>query len=135
MHPGNADSSHHAGEKKKRLRRPSAKVLEGTGDKDEDVGKGPSTKKAGEETGTSPVTGDQMECLIKVVEHMADNMASLATFTWSYETYVKERFEFLALEVPSDWDTTDEEDREVEGLDDELEGLREEEEESQCRNR
>ncbi|KIO00962.1 hypothetical protein M404DRAFT_29165 [Pisolithus tinctorius Marx 270] len=51
-------TSPRAGEKKKRSRRPSAKVLEGAGDEDEDVGEGPSMKKAGEETGTSPVTGD-----------------------------------------------------------------------------
>ncbi|KIN93553.1 hypothetical protein M404DRAFT_35993 [Pisolithus tinctorius Marx 270] len=134
-----------AGEKKKRSRCPSAKVTEGAGDEEDDIEEGPSTKKTSAETGASPVTGDQMERLIKAVEHVADNMASLATaqkevsrnFYWfarSYETYVEERFKFLALEVPSDQDTTDEEDREVEGLDDELEGLREEEEESWSRS-
>ncbi|KIN95285.1 hypothetical protein M404DRAFT_34277 [Pisolithus tinctorius Marx 270] len=138
-------TSPRAGEKKKRSRRPSAKVLEGVGDEDDDVGEGPSTKKTGAETGTGLVTGDQMERLIKAVERVADNMAGLATaqkevsrnfyrFARSYETYVEERFEFLAPEVPSDRDTTDKEDREVEGLDDELEGLREEEEESRSRS-
>ncbi|KIO15012.1 hypothetical protein M404DRAFT_17869 [Pisolithus tinctorius Marx 270] len=115
------------GEKKKRSQRPSAKVTEGAGDEEDDVEEGPSTKKTGAETGAGPVTGDQMECLIKAVERVADNMASLATAQ-------KERFEFLAPEVPSDQDTTDEEDREVEGLDDELEGLMEEEEESRSRS-
>ncbi|KIN95939.1 hypothetical protein M404DRAFT_33744 [Pisolithus tinctorius Marx 270] len=130
-----------AGEKKKRSRQPSAKVLEGAGDKDEDMGKGPLTKKVGEETGVGPVTSDQMERLIKAVECVADNVVGLTVaqqevsrnfyrFAQSYETYVEEHFEFLALDIPSDWDTTDEEDRDVEGLDDELEGLREEEEES-----
>ncbi|KIN98448.1 hypothetical protein M404DRAFT_31322 [Pisolithus tinctorius Marx 270] len=129
------------GEKKKRSRHPSAKVLEGAGDKEEDVGKGPSMKKTREEVGASPVTSDQMEHLIKVVECVADNMVSLAVaqreasrnfywFTWSYKTYVEEHFEFLVLDMPSDWDTTDEEDRDVEGLNEELAGLREEEEES-----
>ncbi|KIO03201.1 hypothetical protein M404DRAFT_27200 [Pisolithus tinctorius Marx 270] len=110
-------TSPHTGEKKKRLRQPSAKVLEGASDEDEDVGKGPSTKKVGKETGASPVTGDQMEHLIKVVEHVADNV-------------VEEHFKFLAPDIPSDQDTTNEEDRDIEGLDNELEGLREEEEES-----
>ncbi|KIO10078.1 hypothetical protein M404DRAFT_21725 [Pisolithus tinctorius Marx 270] len=123
-------------EKKKRLRHPSAKVLKGTGDED-DVGEGPSTSKK-----ASLVTSAQMERLIKAVECVADNMASLAMaqrevsqnfywFAWSYETYVEECFEFLVLDMPSDQNTTDEEDKDVEGLDDELEGLREEEEESQ----
>ncbi|KIN96453.1 hypothetical protein M404DRAFT_33256 [Pisolithus tinctorius Marx 270] len=121
-----------AGDKGKR----KADVTKGAGDEEDDVGEGPSTKKTG------PVTSDQMERLIKVVEHMADNMAGLVTvqkevsrnfyqFSWSYETYVEEHFEFLAPEVPSDWDTTDEEDSEVKGLNNELGGLREEEEESQ----
>ncbi|KIN93094.1 hypothetical protein M404DRAFT_36406, partial [Pisolithus tinctorius Marx 270] len=116
-------TSPRAGEKKKRSRRPSAKVTEGAGDEEDDVEEGPSTKKTGAETGTGPVTGDQMERLIKAVERVADNMAGLATaqkevsrnfyrFARSYETYVEERFEFLAPEVPSDRDTTDEEDRE-----------------------
>ncbi|KIO07420.1 hypothetical protein M404DRAFT_23935 [Pisolithus tinctorius Marx 270] len=144
---GKADvTSPRAGEKKKRSRRPSAKVLEGAGDEDEDVGEGPSTsKKTGDEVEAGPVTGDQMEHLIKAVECVADNMAGLTTaqrevsrnfyrFARSYETYVEERFEFLVPDVPSDRDTTDEEDREVEGLDDELEGLREEEEESRSRS-
>ncbi|KIO10105.1 hypothetical protein M404DRAFT_21777 [Pisolithus tinctorius Marx 270] len=110
-------------------------------DVEEDVGKGPSTKKASEETRASPVTGDQMECLIKAVECVADNVVSLTMAQWeasrnfyqftrSYETYVEEHFEFLVLDVPSDWDTTDEEGRGVEGLNEELEGLRREEEES-----
>ncbi|KIO01841.1 hypothetical protein M404DRAFT_28349 [Pisolithus tinctorius Marx 270] len=134
-------TSPHAGEKKKRLRWPSAKVLKGAGDEDEDVGEGPSTKKAGEETRAGPVTGDQMEHLIKAVEGVADNMVSLTVaqwevsrnfyqFAWSYETYVEEHFEFLVLDMPSDQDTTDEEDQDAEGLDEELAGLREEEEES-----
>ncbi|KIO09058.1 hypothetical protein M404DRAFT_22270 [Pisolithus tinctorius Marx 270] len=138
-------TSPRTGEKKKRSQHPSAKVTEGAGDEEDNVEEGPSTKKTGAETGAGPVTGDQMERLIKVVERVADNMAGLATaqkevsrnfyqFTWSYETYVEECFEFLAPEVPSDQDTTDKEDREVEGLDDELEGLREEEEESQSRS-
>ncbi|KIN96362.1 hypothetical protein M404DRAFT_33336 [Pisolithus tinctorius Marx 270] len=133
--------SPHASEKKKRLQRPSAKVLEGAGDKEDDVEEGPSTKKTGAEARAGPVTGDQMERLIKVVECMADNMVSLMAaqrevsrnfyqFAWSYETYVEEHFEFLVLDMPSDWDTTGEEDRDIEGLDDELEGLREEEEDS-----
>ncbi|KIO03827.1 hypothetical protein M404DRAFT_26800 [Pisolithus tinctorius Marx 270] len=133
-------TSPRVGEKKKRSQHPSAKVTEGAGDEEDDVEEGPSTKK----TGAGPVTGDQMERLIKAVD-MADNMAGLATvqkevsrnfyrFAQSYETYVEERFEFLVPEVPSDRDTTDEEDREVEGLDDELEGLREEEEESRFRS-
>ncbi|KIN99835.1 hypothetical protein M404DRAFT_30100 [Pisolithus tinctorius Marx 270] len=75
-----------------------------------------------------------MECLIKAVEHIADNMAGLVMFTQLYETYVEECFEFLALDMPSDQDTTDEEDRDVKGLDDELEGLREEEEGSQSQS-
>ncbi|KIO00581.1 hypothetical protein M404DRAFT_29509 [Pisolithus tinctorius Marx 270] len=90
------------GEKKKRLQHPSAKVTKGAGDEEDNVEEGPSTKKTGAETGAGPVTGDQR----------------------------KKRFPETSTEVPSDWDTTDEEDREVEGLDDELEGLREEEEES-----
>ncbi|KIN96437.1 hypothetical protein M404DRAFT_33234 [Pisolithus tinctorius Marx 270] len=129
-------------EKKKRLRHPSAKVLEGMGDKEDNMGEGPSmSKKAGAEVEAGPVTGAQMEHLIKAVEHVADNMASQAMvqrevsrnfyqFAWSYETYVEEHFEFLVPDMPSDWDTTDKEDEDIEGLDDELEGLREEEEES-----
>ncbi|KAI6155358.1 hypothetical protein BKA82DRAFT_17808 [Pisolithus tinctorius] len=116
-------------------------VLEGAGDKEEDVGEGPSMKKTSEETRTSPVTGDQMEHLIKAVEHVADNMVSLAVaqqealrnfyqFTQSYKMYIEEHFKFLVPDMPSDWDTTNEEDRDVEGLDEELEGLRREEEES-----
>ncbi|KIO14018.1 hypothetical protein M404DRAFT_18267 [Pisolithus tinctorius Marx 270] len=121
-------TSPHAGEKKKRSRRPSTKVLEGTGDED-DVGEDPSTlKKTGDEVEASPVTSDPMERLIKAVEHVADNMAGLVT------TYIKECFEFLAPDVPSDQDTTDEEDRDIEGLNDELEGLREEEEESRSQS-
>ncbi|KIN98460.1 hypothetical protein M404DRAFT_31332 [Pisolithus tinctorius Marx 270] len=108
-----------AGDKGKR----KADVTEGAGDEADDIEEGPSMKKTGAETGAGPVTGDQMERLIKAVERVADNMAGLVTAQ-------KECFEFLALEVPSDRDTTDEEDREVEGLNDELEGLREEEEES-----
>ncbi|KIO03280.1 hypothetical protein M404DRAFT_27251 [Pisolithus tinctorius Marx 270] len=129
-------------EKKKRLRWPSTKVLKGTGDEDEDVGKGPSMKKAGEETGAGPVTSDQMEHLIKAVECVADNVVSLTVaqwevlrnfywFTQSYETYIEEHFRFLALDMPSDQDTTNEEDWDAEGLNKELAGLREEEEESQ----
>ncbi|KIO05093.1 hypothetical protein M404DRAFT_25707 [Pisolithus tinctorius Marx 270] len=130
-------------EKKKRSRHPSAKVLEGTGDEEDDVGEGLLTsKKAGAEVEAGPVTGAQMERLIKAVERIADNMAGLAMaqrevswnfyqFAQSYKTYVKERFKFLTPDVPSDRDTTDEEDEDIEGLDDELEGLREEEEESQ----
>ncbi|KIO05852.1 hypothetical protein M404DRAFT_25132 [Pisolithus tinctorius Marx 270] len=116
-----------AGDKGKR----KADVIKGAGDKEDDVEEGPSMKKTSAETRTSPVTGDQMECLIKVVEHMADNMAGLATAQKElYETYIKECFEFLAPEVTSDQDTTDEEDWDAEGLDEELVGLREEEEES-----
>ncbi|KIO14675.1 hypothetical protein M404DRAFT_17532 [Pisolithus tinctorius Marx 270] len=133
--------SPHASKKKKRLQRPSAKVLEGAGDEEDNVEEGPLMKKTGAEARAGPVTGDQMERLIKAVEHVADNVVSLMVaqrevsrnfyqFAWSYETYVEEHFEFLAPDVPSDRDTTDEEDRDVEGLDDELEGLREEEEES-----
>ncbi|KIO11970.1 hypothetical protein M404DRAFT_19788 [Pisolithus tinctorius Marx 270] len=117
-----------AGEKKKRSQCPSAKM-----------------KKTGAEARAGPVTSDQMERLIKVVECMANNVVGLTVaqrevsrnfyrFTRSYETYVKEHFEFLVPDVPSDRDTTDEEDRNVEGLDDELEGLREEGEESQSRS-
>ncbi|KIO15001.1 hypothetical protein M404DRAFT_17846 [Pisolithus tinctorius Marx 270] len=141
-------TSPHAGEKKKRSRQPSTKVLKSAGDKEGDVGKGPSmsktsaTKMTSENVGTSLITSVQMEQLIKAVECMADNMASLATvqrevsqnfyqFAQSYETYIEECFEFLAPDVPSDWDTTDEEDRDIGGLDKELEGLREEEGESQ----
>ncbi|KIN92739.1 hypothetical protein M404DRAFT_36767 [Pisolithus tinctorius Marx 270] len=138
-------TSPRAGEKKKRSRRPSAKVLEGAGDEDEDVGEGPSTKKAGEETGAGPITGDQMERLIKAVERVADNVVGLTVaqrevsrnfyrFARSYEMYVEEHFEFLAPDVPSDRDTTNEEDRDTEGLDEELAGLREEEEESRSRS-
>ncbi|KIN96378.1 hypothetical protein M404DRAFT_33357 [Pisolithus tinctorius Marx 270] len=135
----------HAGEKKKRSRRPSAKVLEGAGDED-DVGEGPSTlKKTGDEVEAGPVTSDQMEHLIKAVECIADNMAGLVMaqrevsqnfyrFARSYETYIKEHFEFLVPDMPSDQDTTDEEDRDIEGLNDELEGLRDEEEESQSQS-
>ncbi|KIO13197.1 hypothetical protein M404DRAFT_18685 [Pisolithus tinctorius Marx 270] len=134
-------TSPHAGEKKKRSRWPSAKVLKGTGDEEEDVGEGPLMKKTSEEPRASPVTSDQMECLIRAVECVADNMVSLAVaqreasrnfyqFAWSYETYVKEHFKFLAPDMPSDQDTTDEEDRGVKGLNKELAGLREEEEES-----
>ncbi|KIO11723.1 hypothetical protein M404DRAFT_20336 [Pisolithus tinctorius Marx 270] len=134
--------SPHMGEKKKRSRHPSAKVLKGTGDKEDNVEEGPSMKKTSAEARAGTVTSDQMECLIKAVEHVADNMVSLTVaqrevsrnfywFAWSYKTYVEEHFEFLALDVPSDWDTTDEEDRDIEGLDEELEGLRREEEESQ----
>ncbi|KIN97843.1 hypothetical protein M404DRAFT_31930 [Pisolithus tinctorius Marx 270] len=123
------------GEKKKRLRCPSAKVLEGAGDEEEDVVEGPLTKK----------TGDQMEHLIKAVACVAENVVSLAmtqqeasrNFYWfaqSYETYVEEHFKFLVPDMPSDWDTTNEEDRDIEGLDEELEGLREEEEESQSQS-
>ncbi|KIN96295.1 hypothetical protein M404DRAFT_33468 [Pisolithus tinctorius Marx 270] len=137
-------TSPHASEKKKRLRRPSAKVLEGAGDEEDDMEEGPSTKKTGAEARAGPVTGDQMERLIKAVGRVADNVVSLMAaqrevsrnfyqFTQSYETYVKEHFEFLAPDVPSDRDTTDEEGRDVEGLDNELEGLREEEEESRSR--
>ncbi|KIO07308.1 hypothetical protein M404DRAFT_23800 [Pisolithus tinctorius Marx 270] len=129
------------GKKKKRSQCPSAKVLKGAGDKEDNVEEGPLMKKTGAEAGGGPVTSDQMECLIKAVEHVADNMVSLTVaqrevlrnfyqFTWSYKTYVEEHFEFLVPDVPSDRDTTDEEDRDIEGLDDELEGLREEEEES-----
>ncbi|KIN94532.1 hypothetical protein M404DRAFT_34978 [Pisolithus tinctorius Marx 270] len=136
-------TSLHAGEKKKRLWRPSAKVLKGAvGDEEDNVEEGPLMKKTGAEAGASPVTGNQMECLIKAVEHMADNMVSLTVaqrevlrnfyqFAWSYETYIEEHFEFLVLDIPSDWDTTNKEDRGVEGLNEELEGLRREEEESQ----
>ncbi|KIO07373.1 hypothetical protein M404DRAFT_23851 [Pisolithus tinctorius Marx 270] len=136
-------TSPHTGEKKKRSRHPSAKVLKGTGDEEDDVGEGPSTsKKTSDEVEAGPVTGDQMECLIKGVECIADNMASLATvqrevsqdFYWFarlYETYIEEHFKFLVPDVPSDWDTTDKEDRDIRGLNDELEGLKEEEEESQ----
>ncbi|KIN96031.1 hypothetical protein M404DRAFT_33680 [Pisolithus tinctorius Marx 270] len=138
-------TSPRAGEKKKRSRQPSAKVLEGAGDKDKDMGEGPLMKKVSEETRAGPVTGDQMERLIKAVERVADNVVGLTVaqrevsrnFYWfaqSYETYVEEHFEFLAPDVPSDQDTTDKEDRDIEGLDDELEGLREEEEESQSRS-
>ncbi|KIO10102.1 hypothetical protein M404DRAFT_21766 [Pisolithus tinctorius Marx 270] len=138
-------TSPHAGEKKKRSRQPSAKVLEGTGDEDEDVGEGPSTKKAGEETRAGPVTSDQMEHLIKVVECVADNVVGLTVAQWevlrnfyqfaqSYEMYVEEHFEFLVPDVPSDWDTTDKEDWDTEGLDEELAGLREEEEESRSQS-
>ncbi|KIO11969.1 hypothetical protein M404DRAFT_19780 [Pisolithus tinctorius Marx 270] len=138
-------TSPRAGEKKKRSRRPSAKVLEGAGDEDEDVGKGPSTKKASEETGAGPITGDQMERLIKAVQCVADNVVGLTVAQWevsrnfywfarSYEMYVEEHFEFLVPDVPSDRDTTDEEDRDAEGLDEELAGLREEEEESQSQS-
>ncbi|KIN99753.1 hypothetical protein M404DRAFT_30215 [Pisolithus tinctorius Marx 270] len=137
--------SPHTGEKKKRSRHPSAKVLEGAGDEEDDVEEGPSTKKTGAEAGASPVTGDQMERLIKAVERVADNVVGLTVaqrevsrnFYWfarSYETYVEEHFEFLAPDVPSDRDTTDEEDRDAEGLDEELAGLREEEEESRSRS-
>ncbi|KIO10908.1 hypothetical protein M404DRAFT_21125 [Pisolithus tinctorius Marx 270] len=49
---------------------------------------------------------------------------------WLYETYIKEHFEFLVPDLPSDWDTTDEEDKDIGGLNKELEGLREEEGES-----
>ncbi|KIO13854.1 hypothetical protein M404DRAFT_18114 [Pisolithus tinctorius Marx 270] len=138
-------TSPRAGEKKKRSWCPSAKVTEGAGDEEDNVEEGPSTQKTGAETGAGPVTGDQMERLIKAVERVADNMASLATgqkevsrnfyrFARSYETYMEERFEFLAPDVPSDRNTTDEEDKDVEGLDDELEGLREEEDESRSRS-
>ncbi|KIN99666.1 hypothetical protein M404DRAFT_30337 [Pisolithus tinctorius Marx 270] len=135
-----------AGEKKKRSQKLLTKVIEGANDKDIEVITGPSKKASAgrvtsEETGAGPVTSEQMECLIKVVEHVADNMVGLAVaqtealrnfyqFSQSYETYVEEHFEFLAPDVPSDWDTTDEEDRDIEGLNEELEGLREEEEES-----
>ncbi|KIO03537.1 hypothetical protein M404DRAFT_27138 [Pisolithus tinctorius Marx 270] len=134
-------TSPHASEKKKRSWHPSAKVLEGAGDNKDDMEEGPLTKKTSVEAGASSVTGNQMECLIKAVEHVADNVVSLTVaqqevsrnfyqFSQSYETYVKEHLEFLAPDVPSDRDTTDEEDRGIEGLDEELEGLRREEEES-----
>ncbi|KIO05527.1 hypothetical protein M404DRAFT_25236 [Pisolithus tinctorius Marx 270] len=125
-------TSLHAGEKKKRLQKPSTKVIEGAGDNKVEVLMGLSKKASAgkvtsEETGASPVTGDQMECLIKVVKCVADNVASLAVaqkeasrnfywFTQSYETYVEEHLEFLALDMPSDQDTTDKEDRDIEGL-------------------
>ncbi|KIO03812.1 hypothetical protein M404DRAFT_26778 [Pisolithus tinctorius Marx 270] len=106
--------SPHTSEKKKRLWRPSAKVLEGAGDEEDDVEEGPLTKKTGAEARASPVTSDQMEHLIKAVEHVADNVVGLTVaqrevsrnfywFTRSYKTYVEEHFEFLALDVPSDW--------------------------------
>ncbi|KIO07412.1 hypothetical protein M404DRAFT_23922 [Pisolithus tinctorius Marx 270] len=60
-------TSPHAGEKKKRLQHPSAKVLKGAGDKEDSVEEGPSMKKTGAEAGACPVTGDQMECLITAV--------------------------------------------------------------------
>ncbi|KIN96545.1 hypothetical protein M404DRAFT_33148 [Pisolithus tinctorius Marx 270] len=132
-----------AGDKGKRKANwPSAKVLKGAGDEDEDVGKGPSMKKAGEETGAGPITSDQMECLIKVVEHVADNMVGLTVaqqevsrnfyrFARSYEMYIEEHFEFLVPDMPSDRDTTNEDDWDAKGLNEELDGLREEEEESQ----
>ncbi|KIN92955.1 hypothetical protein M404DRAFT_36558 [Pisolithus tinctorius Marx 270] len=137
-------TSPRTGEKKKRSWRPSAKVLEGAGDEEDDMEEGPSTKKTGAEARASPVTGDQMEHLIKAVERMTDNVVGLMVaqrevsrnfywFAWSYKTYVKEHFEFLVPDVPSDRDTTDKEDRDIKGLDDELEGLREEEEESRSR--
>ncbi|KIO08926.1 hypothetical protein M404DRAFT_22737 [Pisolithus tinctorius Marx 270] len=120
-------SSLHAGEKKKRSQKPSTKVDEGAGDDEVEVlaellKKAGAGKVTGEETRTGPVTGDQMERLIKVVKHVADN---------SYETYVEEHFEFLMPDAPSDWDITTKEDEDVKGLDEELEGLREDEEDSQ----
>ncbi|KIO10077.1 hypothetical protein M404DRAFT_21723 [Pisolithus tinctorius Marx 270] len=135
-------TSPHAGEKKKRLQHPSAKVLESTGDKEDNMEEGPLTKKTSAEARAGPVTSDQMECLIKVVEHMADNVVSLTVaqrevlrnfyqFTQSYKTYVEEHFKFLVPDVSSDQDTTNKEDRDIEGLDEELAGLREEEEGSQ----
>ncbi|KIN96445.1 hypothetical protein M404DRAFT_33241 [Pisolithus tinctorius Marx 270] len=128
-------TSPHAREKKKRSRQPSAKVLKGVGDKEVDLEEGPSTKK----------TSAQMECLIKAMEHVTNNMAGLAMvqkeasrnfyqFAQSYETYVKEHLKFLVLDVPSDWDTTNKEDQDAEGLNEELAGLREEEEESQSQS-
>ncbi|KIN97377.1 hypothetical protein M404DRAFT_32355 [Pisolithus tinctorius Marx 270] len=101
-----------------------------------------------EEAGASSITGNQMEYLIKAVERITDNVASLAVaqkevsrnfyqFAQSYETYVEEHFKFLVLDMPLDQceestflghDTTDEEDEDDEGLNKELEGLREEEE-------
>ncbi|KIO06780.1 hypothetical protein M404DRAFT_24462 [Pisolithus tinctorius Marx 270] len=109
-----------------------ADVLKGTGDEEDNMEEGPLMKKTSAEARASPVTSDQMEC-------MADNMVGLTVaqrevsrnfyqFTQSYETYVEEHFEFLVLDMPSDQDTTDKEDRDVEGLDEELAGLREEEE-------
>ncbi|KIN97837.1 hypothetical protein M404DRAFT_31908 [Pisolithus tinctorius Marx 270] len=133
-------------EKKKRSRWPSAKALEGAGDEGDDIGEGPlMLKKAGAEVEAGPVTSAQMGRLIKAVEHVADNMAGLAMaqkevswnfywFTRSYETYVQGHFEFLAPDVPSDWDTTNKEDQDAEGLNEELAGLREEEEESQSQS-
>ncbi|KIO14019.1 hypothetical protein M404DRAFT_18270 [Pisolithus tinctorius Marx 270] len=113
--------------------------LGGASDEGEDMGEGPSMKKTSGEVETGSITSMQMDCLIKAVKHVADNVTGLAVaqkealrnfywFTWSYETYVKEHLEFLVPDVPSDWDTTDEEDRDVEGLNEELEGLRREEE-------
>ncbi|KIN98970.1 hypothetical protein M404DRAFT_30931 [Pisolithus tinctorius Marx 270] len=120
-------------------------VLKGADNKGDDVGKGPLmrrtsvTRVTSTEVETSLVTGAQMECLIKAVKCVTDNVASLVVaqrevsrnfywFTQSSETYIKKCFEFLALDMPSDQDTTNEEDRGIKGLDDELEELREEEE-------
>ncbi|KIO07387.1 hypothetical protein M404DRAFT_23876 [Pisolithus tinctorius Marx 270] len=133
-------TSPHTGKKKKRLQKLLTKVIEGADNEEVEMIAGP-LKKAGTEVEAGLVTGAQMEHLIKAVKHVADNVASLAVvqkevlrniyqFAWSYETYVKEWFKFLVLDMPSDWDTTDEEDRNIEGLDEELEGLREEGEES-----
>ncbi|KIN96415.1 hypothetical protein M404DRAFT_33301 [Pisolithus tinctorius Marx 270] len=137
--------SPHTSEKKKRSWHPSAKVLEGAGDKEDDMEEGPSTKKTSAKARASPVTSDQMEHLIKAVECVADNVVSLTVAQWeasrnfywfsqSYEMYIKEHFEFLAPDMPSDQDTTDEEDKDIEGLDEELEGLKEEEEESRSQS-
>ncbi|KIO14026.1 hypothetical protein M404DRAFT_18284 [Pisolithus tinctorius Marx 270] len=145
-------TSPHTGEKKKKKKKKKkksqkllTKVIEGANDEEVKMIAGRSKKAStgkvtGEETRASSVTSDQMECLIKAVEHVTDNVAGLAVaqkevsrnfywFAWSYETYVEEHFKFLALDVPSDWDTTDKEDRDIVGLEEELEGLREEEEE------
>ncbi|KIN99006.1 hypothetical protein M404DRAFT_30810 [Pisolithus tinctorius Marx 270] len=67
-------------------------------------------KVTSEESEAGPITGEQMECLIRAVEHVTNNMASQAMaqkevsrnfyqFTQSYETYVKEHFKFLALDM------------------------------------
>ncbi|KAI5981056.1 hypothetical protein F5J12DRAFT_901045 [Pisolithus orientalis] len=111
-------------EKKKRLRWSSTKVLEGTDDEEEDVGEGPLMKKASvtKAAGAEVETGSVLAMVQKEV------LRNFYQFTQSYKTYIEEHFKFLAPDMPSDWDTTNEEDRDIEGLEEGLEGLREEEE-------
>ncbi|KIO03210.1 hypothetical protein M404DRAFT_27206 [Pisolithus tinctorius Marx 270] len=106
----------HAGEKKKWSWQPSAKVLEGADNDKVEVltvltGLSKKTsvgKVTSEESEAGPITGEQMECLIRAVEHVTNNMDSLAMahkeVSRNNETYVEEHFKFLSLVGYCVWD-------------------------------